>query len=363
MSTQQVTRYHPLLVALHWALAILIIADLVIGSQLLVHIPNDVPKKLEGLRAHMSGGVIILALMLMRVAVRLFAATPVKATAGNAFLDRLAWLSHRAVYVSIFGMIFSGLAVALQAHLPDVVFLGRGHLPESFWIYPLRGVHYFFSRALMVLIGLHIMGALYHTFLRRDRLLRRMWFGRRFEDPRTELLSDSARGGAFWRHAPWVGRVILLPPTLLFIQIGLKYVVMPQQVAAGSQMVLGSPAAVTDLRAFGAIFLGLGIATLLSLLATRRLLAGLTLTALVVGCATAARLLGIALDGAAHESVFKLVPEVVLTLLSVIGIVIERQRRRHFEAIKTHRVAPSVRHNAQAIDRLRRDSEARHAAA
>ena len=119
-----------------------------------------------------------------------------------------------------------------------------------------------------------------------------------------------------------------------------KYLTMPQQVAAGSQMTLGSPAAVTDMRAFGAIFLGLAIACLWSLLSTRRLLSGLTLTAIVVGCVTAARLVGIALDGAAHESIFKLVPEVVLVSLSLVGIGIERLRRRYLADADDRRRAP-----------------------
>jgi cytochrome b561 len=32
---------------------------------------------------------------------------------------------------------------------------------------------------LMALIALHVLAALYHTFILRDGLLRRMWFGRR----------------------------------------------------------------------------------------------------------------------------------------------------------------------------------------
>jgi len=329
MSTLQVTRYHPLLVALHWGLAILIIADLTIGSQVLVNIPSNSATKIEGLRAHMSAGIVILALMLVRLTVRLRAAAPEEATAGNPFLDRLAWLSHRALYVAIFGMIISGLTMGLQAHIPDVVFFGRGQLPESFWIYPTRGIHYFFSRLLMALIALHIAGALYHTFLRRDGLLRRMWFGRRFQGREVEAASAAASGGGFWRHAPWIERIILGAPTLLFILIGSKYMSTPLEVAAQSNMALGSPAAVTDMRAFGAIFLGVAIAALLSLFSTRRLLAGLTLAAIVVGCATAARVLGILVDGVAPESVFKLVPEVVLLSLLVLGIAIERRRRRH----------------------------------
>jgi cytochrome b561 len=47
------------------------------------------------------------------------------------------------------------------------------------WAFPVRSVHYAISRLLMALIALHVSGALYHTSIRRDGLLRRMWFGRR----------------------------------------------------------------------------------------------------------------------------------------------------------------------------------------
>jgi len=35
------------------------------------------------------------------------------------------------------------------------------------------------SRLLMAMIALHVSAALYHTFILRDGLLRRMWFGKR----------------------------------------------------------------------------------------------------------------------------------------------------------------------------------------
>jgi len=73
----------------------------------------------------------------------------------------------------------SGLFMALQAHLLEVVFLHHGTLPTDFWGFPVRGVHYVVSRALMTVIVLHLTGALYHVFVRRDGLLSRMWFGRR----------------------------------------------------------------------------------------------------------------------------------------------------------------------------------------
>jgi cytochrome b561 len=63
--------------------------------------------------------------------------------------------------------------------LPWVVFLHEGALPADFWAFPVRYVHYGFSRLLMALIALHVAGALYHTLVLRDGLLKRMFFGRR----------------------------------------------------------------------------------------------------------------------------------------------------------------------------------------
>jgi hypothetical protein len=189
-------------------------------------------------------------------------------------------------------------------------------------------VHYAFSRLLMGLIALHIAGALYHVVIRRDRLLRRMWFGRRSEAPAAGTVAAGARDTGFWRYAPWLERVILVVPTLLFTVIGWKYLSQPIETTADSQIVLGSPAAITDTRAQGAVFIALALFTLVSLVSTRRLLGGLMLVAIVVGFITAARVLGALVDGAAAETMFKLVPEIVLLTLAAIGVLIELRRQR-----------------------------------
>jgi cytochrome b561 len=174
-----VTRYHPLLVALHWLLALLIILDLIAGTTQLARLPNDTAEKLEGLRTHMAGGLLILTLLLVRLGLRITTLTPPPESAGHPLLDRAAWLSHLLLYVAAIGMPLSGLLLALDANLPSILFLGEGALPASLWIYPLRYVHFILARTLMVLIALHIAGALYHTLIRKDGLLRRMGFGKR----------------------------------------------------------------------------------------------------------------------------------------------------------------------------------------
>jgi cytochrome b561 len=98
---------------------------------------------------------------------------------AEPFAPCTAWGSHRLFYGAVIVMAGSGIVMAVQTGLPEIVFGGHGTLPADFWVYPLRTVHYLASRVLIGLIALHIAGALYHTFILRDRLLRRMVFGRR----------------------------------------------------------------------------------------------------------------------------------------------------------------------------------------
>ena len=187
-----VTRYHPALVALHWLLALFIPAALALGALVLAKIPNASPMKIEGLRSHMIGGMLILALMLLRLFVRTGTAHPPAAAAGHPLLDRVAWWSHRLLYALVIAMAASGLFMALQTRLFVSVLGGGGPLPADFWAFPIRWVHYLVSRLLMALIALHVAGALYHAFIRKDGLLRRMVFGRRFAAAREAAVSPSA---------------------------------------------------------------------------------------------------------------------------------------------------------------------------
>ena len=156
----KVSRYHPLLVALHWLLAVLIIAALALGALIMAKLPNSDPMKLEALRSHMFGGGLILALMLVRLFVRTRTTHPPVAMTGSSLLDSVAWVSHRVFYGLIIAMVASGATMALQAGLFEIVYGGRGTLPPDLWVYPIRSVHYLVSRALMMLIALHITGAL-----------------------------------------------------------------------------------------------------------------------------------------------------------------------------------------------------------
>src|SRR6476620_3823780 len=154
MIVSKVSRYHPELVVLHWALALLIIAALALGALVMVKIPNTDPMKFEALRSHMSGGMAILVLMLIRLVIRSRSAHPDPATAGHPLLDKLAWLSHRMFYGTVFAMAGSGIIMALQTGLFETVFLGHGNLPAELWVFAIRSVNYALSRVMMAWIAI-----------------------------------------------------------------------------------------------------------------------------------------------------------------------------------------------------------------
>jgi cytochrome b561 len=128
---RHVSRYQALLVGMHWLMAIMIIVALTAGALVLVKIPNTDPMKVGALRQHMGGGILLLVLMLVRLVVRMRTAHPVRAATGNSTLDRIAWLSHRLLYALVFGQAASGLHLAFQSGLPDIVFAGHGALPPA----------------------------------------------------------------------------------------------------------------------------------------------------------------------------------------------------------------------------------------
>ena len=174
------TRYHPVLVILHWLLALMIILGLIMGSQVLSATPNSDPDKLFYLKMHMSMGLIILVLMVIRLIIRFFTAKPPRADIGSNLLNWLGHATHYVFYLIVIALCLSGLATANMAGVPDNVFGSSDlPLPPSFDAYPPRAAHGALAFLLMLVIAGHVAAFLYHQFVRKDSLFSRMWFGSR----------------------------------------------------------------------------------------------------------------------------------------------------------------------------------------
>jgi cytochrome b561 len=178
-SSTPVQRYHPALMALHWLMALMIIALLLGGSLVTAPTPNTDPEKIGHIKGHMIVALSVGVLLIVRLLVRLRTSHPAPARSGMAWADRVAPWTHRAFYVLVFIMLVSGMTMAAMTGLPDIVFNGIGSLPSDFWHLLPRVVHGIVAKALFALIALHIGAAVYHQVIRKDGLLSRMWFGKR----------------------------------------------------------------------------------------------------------------------------------------------------------------------------------------
>lgn len=173
-------RYHPVLVTLHWILALMIVLGLVMGGNVLAETPNTEPEKLVYLKIHMSAGITILLLMLIRLLVRLFTKKPRHADIGNSLLNKLGVSTHYLFYLLVILIGVSGLATAKLAGLPDIIFGASGApLPANFDAFPSRAAHGVLGFILLLVIIGHVSAFLYHQYILKDKLFSRMWFGQR----------------------------------------------------------------------------------------------------------------------------------------------------------------------------------------
>ena len=168
------SRYHPALRMLHWLIALLVIAALLLGTFVMAPLPNTDPAKRFMLLKHMAVGVLICLLTVTRLLIRPQTRRPAPVYSGIALADRIVPYVHRIFDALLLAMIISGAAIAVAYRLPAVVIAGRGVLPASFATLPAHALHVFVARVLAGFVALHFVGALYHQFVLRDGLLARM---------------------------------------------------------------------------------------------------------------------------------------------------------------------------------------------
>jgi cytochrome b561 len=161
---------------LHWLLALLLIGQSVVGLYF-----ADMPRgddKTELLRLHASFGLLILAFMLVRLGVRA-AGERVEPVAGTpAKLKIVAHAAHLAIYALTFLVIGAGIFTLLTVGW-NVDFFGMTVIPT--WFERDMDLHHLFEDihvygwyVLAALVGLHLVGVIYHTLILKDGTLKRM---------------------------------------------------------------------------------------------------------------------------------------------------------------------------------------------
>jgi len=168
----QYSRYSKLF---HWIIAIAVLVEYL--STLVMPEEARTPEALVNF--HMSFGLVILALMFVRLVSRLFTAVPPPEASMPMWQERLSRITHYALYSLLIVMPVAGWLWASSmgwqvtlfglVDIPQLVSAQAG-LAEIF-----EGVHSFVGGLILTIVGLHVAAALYHWLILKDSVMQRMW--------------------------------------------------------------------------------------------------------------------------------------------------------------------------------------------
>ncbi|MDR5733895.1 cytochrome b [Caballeronia sp. LZ025] len=160
--------------ALHWIMAVCILAMLFIGVGMVSTVKPDY---LTLVSIHKPLGIVILILGLIRLAVRIVRGAPPLPADMPEPMKLAAHLSHYAFYALMIALPLIGYGMLSAADFPVVVFGVHlpSLLPHSNSLHSLLwNAHRFLALCFFALIVVHLAAALFHALIRRDGVFQAM---------------------------------------------------------------------------------------------------------------------------------------------------------------------------------------------
>lgn len=164
--------FHPLARLIHWLMAALILAMLFIGVSMVSDLSLRHPVFIE---LHKVTGLALLALVLIRIVLRLTLPHPPLPRDLPRLQRWAAGASHLALYALMLGMPLLGWAMLSAGGYPRPFGL-PAIAPHDLQLYALlREAHGVAGYSLFAVVLVHLGAALMHAFVRRDGVMRSMW--------------------------------------------------------------------------------------------------------------------------------------------------------------------------------------------
>ena len=185
-------RFHVAARLLHWLMAVMIVAMLFVGIGMVSTVSAAHTWLLD---LHRPLGILILALAVVRLAVRLTHRVPPLPGDLPRWQAAAARASHYGLYGLMFVLPLVGWAMLSAAGYP-IVLWGSTHLPPIAPINPalyaaLRQAHTVLALMLFLVVLIHVGAALFHAWVRRDGVFASMalWQVRRHREDGTRKQS------------------------------------------------------------------------------------------------------------------------------------------------------------------------------
>lgn len=169
--------YNPTLRTLHWLMTLVIFVALGLGVWATQLPRGDL--RSEVLFVHKSLGVAALALVVLRIAVRLAAGAPAYAVPLGRLVHAAAGVEQLALYALMIALPVSGyLTSSAGGH--EVSFFGLFTLPnlvpsDKALDEAASQAHFVLSWAIGIMLALHLAAVAWHAIAKRDEVLTRMW--------------------------------------------------------------------------------------------------------------------------------------------------------------------------------------------
>ncbi|WP_175819192.1 cytochrome b [Burkholderia sp. BCC0419] len=168
------TRYSSPAIFFHWAIFLLVaLAYLAIE----IRGPKGSDSRAFWMNVHLMAGTFVLVLSVLRVLWRVVSRVP-EAIPQATLLRWLSKLAHVALYVFIIAQPLLGIMMVNMGGKPvSLDWLGVSFTlfgPDKALRPTIKEAHELIGNAFYFVIGLHALAALYHHFIRRDGVLRRM---------------------------------------------------------------------------------------------------------------------------------------------------------------------------------------------
>ncbi len=164
---------------MHWVVSLFIIGQLSVGLWM-SNLPDTYPDKFYYYNMHKSFGLILLALICLRLVARIVSVIPsYKRLRIKGYEIKLAKVTHLLLYIFMFVLPLSGYTMSNLGGHP-INFFGiqvinllptkmHGAAAGMF-----HSIHVYGGITLITLIVLHILGSMKHYFVDKTNLLKRM---------------------------------------------------------------------------------------------------------------------------------------------------------------------------------------------
>lgn len=174
-------RYGAVVRSLHWTAVALILLAWLLGL-----FGDDLPKgpaRDLGLFIHITAGLVVLAMVVLRILWRIVDRAPDAESGRYAVLmQRMASLAHIALYGLMIAVPVVGIVVQFARGQPLPLFgiteIASPWPADRAFARSVKEVHELLAHALVAIAAVHAAAALFHHWVLRDNTLRRMWPGR-----------------------------------------------------------------------------------------------------------------------------------------------------------------------------------------